>query len=445
MSKLVYLHCPSLIASSLSERKGRRLTVSIQEHMAIDVCPGPIRPIRQISAYFPRLSPSSSTSEPLSPNPTGFPSVLSPMGRVSAAEDSYLPSPLMPGATGEGGALSLAATSKDIDSCDSDDSTSLGTLEFSLLYNRGTSSLHCTVFKAKGLKSMDFNGLADPYVKLHLLPGACKANKLKTRTVRNCLNPVWNETLTYCGITEDDMHRRTLRISVCDEDRLTHNELIGEARVALRRVKPDQAKHYNVCLEHPPPLSSPTTMSAALRGISCYLREWESEQQRTLEERGRLLLALQFQFPLARDKAEAREEAQECRYGLYVGIMRCAHLAAMDVNGFSDPYVKIYLKPDMHKKSKHKTAIMKKTLNPEYNEEFFYEISLPELTEKTLEVTVWDYDLGKSNDFIGGVSLGCHSQGEPLRHWLDCLKNKGSRLERWHTLTNKLPGSTFHD
>uniref|UniRef100_A0A3Q4I0N1 C2 domain-containing protein n=1 Tax=Neolamprologus brichardi TaxID=32507 RepID=A0A3Q4I0N1_NEOBR len=65
---------------------------------------------------------------------------------------------------------------------------------------------------------MDFNGLADPYVKLHLLPGACKANKLKTRTIRNSLNPVWNETLTYVGITEEDMHRKTLRsvfTSVC--------------------------------------------------------------------------------------------------------------------------------------------------------------------------------------------------------------------------------------
>ncbi|MED6233873.1 hypothetical protein ATANTOWER_018349 [Ataeniobius toweri] len=62
-----------------------------------------------------------------------------------------------------------------------------------------------------GLKPMDFNGLADPYVKLHLLPGASKANKLKTKTIRNSLNPVWNETLTYFGITEEDMHRKTLR------------------------------------------------------------------------------------------------------------------------------------------------------------------------------------------------------------------------------------------
>uniref|UniRef100_A0A3B4ZP56 Double C2-like domain-containing protein n=1 Tax=Stegastes partitus TaxID=144197 RepID=A0A3B4ZP56_9TELE len=392
----------------MTVRKGKRLGISIQEHMAIDVCPGPIRPIRQISAYFPREGG----------------------GGGGGGGSSGLLSPLLPGAAGGGGSLSAMSsmdTSIEIDSCDSDDNTSLGTLEFDLLYERATSSLHCTVLRAKGLKPMDFNGLADPYVKLHLLPGACKANKLKTKTVRNTLNPVWNETLTYCGITEEDMYRKTLRVSVCDEDKLTHNEFIGESRVALRRVKPDQTKHFNICLEHPPPLPSPTAMSTALRGISCYLREWETEQQRSLEERGRLLLCLQ------------------ARGGLCVGVKRCAHLAAMDVNGFSDPYVKTYLKPDVQKKSKHKTAVIKKTLNPEFNEEFFYEISFSELATKTLEVTVWDYDLGKSNDFIGGVSFGCHSQGETLQHWIDCLKNKGKKVERWHTLTNELPGSTVQE
>ncbi|XP_072524226.1 double C2-like domain-containing protein alpha [Salminus brasiliensis] len=430
----------------MTVQKGKRMTISIQEHMAINVCPGPIRPIRQISAYFPRLSPTSSFSDSLSPNQLA---ATSPAGGGSAAGGGLL-SPLSPGATGGGGTLSVMSsmdTSIEIDSCDSDDNTSLGTLEFDLLYESATSSLHCTVLKAKGLKPMDFNGLADPYVKLHLLPGACKANKLKTKIVKNTLNPVWNETLTYCGITEEDMYRKTLRVSVCDEDKLTHNEFIGESRVALRRVKPNQPKHFNVCLEHPPPLASPTAMSTALRGISCYLREWESEQQRSLEERGRLLLCLQFLPPAQNHEGgEVPAEAKErSKGGLCVGVRRCAHLAAMDVNGFSDPYVKTYLKPDVKKKSKHKTAVIKKTLNPEFNEEFFYEITFNELATKTLEVTVWDYDLGKSNDFIGGVSLGCHSQGDALQHWIDCLKNKGTKVERWHTLTNDLPGSSFQE
>lgn len=67
--------------------------------------------------------------------------------------------------------------------------------------------------------------------------------------------------------------------------------------------------------------------------------QWETEQQRSLEERGRLLLCLQY-LPPAGDgdvKGEAKERA---RGGLCVGVKRCAHLAAMDVNGYSDPYVK---------------------------------------------------------------------------------------------------------
>ncbi|XP_065136673.1 double C2-like domain-containing protein alpha isoform X2 [Paramisgurnus dabryanus] len=319
----------------MTVRKGKKLTISIQEHMAIDVCPGPIRPIRQISAYFPRLSP---TAEPISPNPSASPLALSPGGGASGGTTGGLLSPLLAGTRGGGGSLSAASsieTSVEICSSDSDDCTALGTLEFELRYERASSSLHCTIIRAKGLKPMDFNGLSDPYVKLHLLPGACKANKLKTKTVRNSLNPVWNETLTYIGITEEDMHRKTLRLSVCDEDKLTHNEFIGESRVALRRVKPDQTKRFYTCLEHPPPLPSPTAMGAALRGISCYLREWENEQLTSLEERGRLLLTLQFVPPPEEGDGEGQ------RGGLCVGVQRCAHLAAMDVNGFSDPYVKM--------------------------------------------------------------------------------------------------------
>ncbi|MEQ2244870.1 hypothetical protein ILYODFUR_021594 [Ilyodon furcidens] len=40
-----------------------------------------------------------------------------------------------------------------------------------------------------------------------------------------------------------------------------------------------------------------------------------------------------------------------------------------------------------------------------------------------------------------GVSLGINANGERLRHWFDCLKNKDKKIERWHTLTNELPGS----
>ncbi|NXM13824.1 RP3A protein, partial [Ploceus nigricollis] len=300
------------------------------------------------------------------------------------------------------------------------DST-LGALEFSLLYDQDNSSLHCTLIKAKaGLKPMDSNGLADPYVKLHLLPGASKSNKLRTKTLRNTRNPVWNETLVYHGITDEDMQRKTLRqISVCDEDKFGHNEFIGETRVALKKLKANQKKNFNICLERVIPTKRAGTTGAS-RGMALY--EEEVDRGGDVEERGKILVSLMYSTQQG---------------GLIVGIVRCVHLAAMDANGYSDPFVKLWLKPDMGKKAKHKTQIKKKTLNPEFNEEFFYDIKHSDLAKKSLDISVWDYDIGKSNDYIGGCQLGITAKGERLKHWYECLKNKDKKIERWHTLQNE--------
>uniref|UniRef100_A0A8C4LLF0 Rabphilin 3A n=1 Tax=Equus asinus asinus TaxID=83772 RepID=A0A8C4LLF0_EQUAS len=309
---------------------------------------------------------------------------------------------------------------EEADSYDSDEATTLGALEFSLLYDQDNSSLHCTIIKAKGLKPMDSNGLADPYVKLHLLPGASKSNKLRTKTLRNTRNPVWNETLVYHGITDEDMQRKTLRISVCDEDKFGHNEFIGETRFSLKKLKPNQRKNFNICLERVIPMKRAGTTGAA-RGMALYEEE-QVERIGDIEERGKILVSLMYSTQQG---------------GLIVGIIRCVHLAAMDANGYSDPFVKLWLKPDMGKKAKHKTQIKKKTLNPEFNEEFFYDIKHSDLAKKSLDISVWDYDIGKSNDYIGGCQLGISAKGERLKHWYECLKNKDKKIERWHQLQNE--------
>ncbi|OXB62145.1 hypothetical protein ASZ78_015327 [Callipepla squamata] len=323
----------------------------------------------------------------------------------------------------------------------------LGALEFSLLYDQENSALHCTLIRAKGLKPMDSNGLADPYVKLHLLPGASKSNKLRTKTLRNTRNPVWNETLVYHGITDEDMTRKTLRqveelrnrvvlgrtllgegmgrapgngeISVCDEDKFGHNEFIGETRVSLKKLKANQKKNFNICLERVIPMKRAGTTGSS-RGMALY--EEEVDRGGDVEERGKILVSLMYSTQQG---------------GLIVGIVRCVHLAAMDANGYSDPFVKLWLKPDMGKKAKHKTQIKKKTLNPEFNEEFFYDIKHSDLAKKSLDISVWDYDIGKSNDYIGGCQLGITAKGERLKHWYECLKNKDKKIERWHTLQNE--------
>lgn len=60
---------------------------------------------------------------------------------------------------------------------------------------------------------------------------------------------------------------------------------------------------------------------------------------------------------------------------LRVTIHSARNLAAADLNGFSDPYVKTYLLPEKSKRSKRLTDIKKKTLNPVFEETVLVSLS----------------------------------------------------------------------
>ncbi|NWQ64726.1 DOC2B protein, partial [Neopipo cinnamomea] len=422
-------------AACMTLRKGEKTTISIQEHMAIDVCPGPIKPIKQISDYFPRF-------------PRGLPAAV---GRSSALRPAVSQPSVSPaegpreddedvdqlfGAYGTTPAEQPAKSQApeevvDPEGYESDDCTTLGTLDFSLLYDQENNALHCTINKAKGLKPMDHNGLADPYVKLHLLPGASKANKLRTKTLRNTLNPTWNETLTYYGITDEDMIRKTLRCRQPSPPRClqswksTQKSFLPTwAPVGGSKPRPHRGcSSLRAGLwEHPSRWGRGCPAAEQLLDWAHSLLQIDKTEDKSLEERGRILISLKY---------SSQKQA------LLVGIIRCAHLAAMDANGYSDPYVKTYLKPDEDKKSKHKTAVKKKTLNPEFNEVGLGWLWFSKRGSSLAGLMLPPHLSLSLSLSQGGVVLGINAKGERLKHWFDCLKNKDKKIERWHTLTNE--------
>jgi synaptotagmin-like protein len=88
-----------------------------------------------------------------------------------------------------------------------------------------------------------------------------------------------------------------------------------------------------------------------------------------------------------------------------VNVKRARGLAAVDRNGRADPYVKAYLLPDPGKESKKKTRVVKKNLDPIFNESLSYNVPQSELPKKTLWLSVWDWDRFGRNSFLGEVRV----------------------------------------
>ncbi|XP_052848049.1 extended synaptotagmin-2-B isoform X2 [Drosophila gunungcola] len=89
---------------------------------------------------------------------------------------------------------------------------------------------------------------------------------------------------------------------------------------------------------------------------------------------------------LGRMQLSIRYSAQ--RQKLDVTIHKIQKIPLRDPTNIPDPYVKLYLLPGRSKESKRKTGVIKDNCNPVYDASFEYLISIAELRQTELEVTV---------------------------------------------------------
>ncbi|CAH1799960.1 unnamed protein product [Owenia fusiformis] len=294
-----------------------------------------------------------------------------------------------------------------------------GDIQFAIDFNYKTDVLTVNIRQCKHLAAVDpKRNRSDPYVKVYLLPDRTKGGKRKTRVKKHTLSPTFNESLKY-HITKSELETRILLVSVWHNDSFGRNAFLGEVSIPLE----DRSFDYNV----------PEWYK---------LQERDKSQAQLLSYKGDFFIDLKY---ITGDKVEAKESPTKkkskkpappvhSRGELHVIVKSAINLTAIKSAGYSDPFCKGYLLPDKSKKAKMKTPVVKKNCNPVWNHTFVFEdVPLADLKERSLELTIWDYDRLSSNDFLGGVRLNLgtgESNGKEVE-WMDA---RGDEVSLWQRM-----------
>lgn len=287
-----------------------------------------------------------------------------------------------------------------------------GEILFGLKYDKKKNQLQVQIHRAKNIAPADEKkGRSDPYVKLYLLPDKTKGGKRKTKTKRNTLEPDFDEILVF-KIGFDEMLTRSLWLTMWNHDTFGHNDFLGEVMLPL-----DTYQESGFSWDDPTPNWYPLHERRVEPSLMTYC--------------GDLTFLLMFE-PEKENQKDKKKKKKKLGGKLHIKLKEARNLPAKDSSGFSDPFVKSYLLPDTSKKTKQKTHVVKKNLNPVWD--FYYTYgnqTLEELRNRVLELTVWDYDRGSSNDFLGGLRLGLGNKSEP---WDD---SQGLEIQAWQLMLDR--------
>lgn len=127
---------------------------------------------------------------------------------------------------------------------------SVGWLEVVLSYDEAEQWLHCSVIRARDLRSMDANGFTDPFCKLNLVTaeGTCRhVNWSRTKTVHKTRNPEFNESISFAAVSEETLLNCWLYIVLLDDDKYGH-DFLGTAKVHLAMVRRRRKWASSECL-----------------------------------------------------------------------------------------------------------------------------------------------------------------------------------------------------
>ncbi|XP_038550040.1 synaptotagmin-like protein 2 isoform X1 [Micropterus salmoides] len=287
-----------------------------------------------------------------------------------------------------------------------------GNIHFSINYIQRLKEFHIFVAECQDLAAVDpKRGRSDPYVKSYLVPDKAHLGKRKTSVKKKTLNPTFKEILRY-RVRMDYLRTQTLILSVWHNDTFGRNSFLGEVDMDLSKWDFDHTQMNYL------PLKARTMPTLA-----------------PSNGRGEMRLAIRFLPQIIHSEGLAKESPNTGE--VHIWVKECKNLPL--IRATIDPYVKCFVLPDTSRKSRQKTRVLRRTVDPVFNHTMVYDgIQEADLAEACVELTVWDRDRLASN-LLGGLRLGAgtgRSYGAAV-DWMDSTPYEVALWERMKATPNE--------
>ncbi|XP_077455955.1 multiple C2 and transmembrane domain-containing protein 1 isoform X7 [Stigmatopora argus] len=248
--------------------------------------------------------------------------------------------------------------------------------------------------KGNNLAIRDRTGTSDPYVKFKI----AGKEVFRSKTIHKNLNPVWDERTSLLV----ESLREPLYVKVFDYDFGLQDDFMGSAYLYLESLEHQRTLEVSLDLKDP---HYPDHNLGSLE-LSVTLSPREGDIRDACQSM-RL--------------SDVHRKSQLWRGIVSISLIEGRGLQPMDSNGRSDPYVKFRMG---HQKYKSKT--ISKTLNPQWREQF--DFHMYEEQGGYVDITVWDKDAGKKDDFMGRCTIDLSLLSKEHTHKLELPLEEGEGL-----------------
>ncbi|KAM9464857.1 multiple C2 and transmembrane domain-containing protein 1-like [Salvelinus alpinus] len=279
--------------------------------------------------------------------------------------------------------------------------------ETALVTNPGMYQLDIILKKGHNLAIRDRGGTSDPYVKFKI--GGKEV--FRSKTINKNLNPVWDEKVSLLV----DSLREPLYVKVFDYDFGLQDDFMGSAYLYLESL--EHQRNLDVTLDLVDPQFPDHDLGTLDLAVTLSPKEGDFREATMLLRRSWKRSNKHSSMRLS----DVHRKAQLWRGIVSISLIEARDLQPMDANGFSDPYVKFRLG---HQKYKSKT--IPKTLNPQWREQF--DFHLYEEQGGFIDITVWDKDAGKKDDFMGRCLIDLSPLSKEHTHKLDVPLEEGEGM-----------------